>query len=57
MLTLHPLDVAISVSDHMHLKILTPAKILQKLPVALVLVKASSTFENLLSEIRQITYS
>ena len=36
------------------LKILTPKQMLQRLPIALAQVKASNTFENLLSEIRQI---
>ena len=30
---------------------------LQRLPIALARVKAGNTFENLLNEIRQITYS
>ena len=45
------------VSSHSNLKILTPKEILQKLPIALVQVKASNTSENLLNEIRQIIYS
>ena len=36
------------------MKILTPKKMLQRLPVALAQVKASNTSENLLNEIRQI---
>ena len=39
------------------LKILTPKQMLQTLPIALAQVKASNTSENLLKEIRQITYS
>ena len=39
------------------LKILTPKKILQRLPLALAQVKAGSTSENLLNEICQIIYS
>ena len=38
-------------------KILNPKQILQRLPIALAQVKAGSTSENLLNEIRQITYS
>ena len=30
---------------------------LQRLPIALAQVKAGNTFENLLNEVRQITYS
>ena len=39
------------------LKILTPKQMLQRLPIALVQVKAGNNSENLLSEIRQIIYS
>ena len=39
------------------LKILTPKQMLQRLPIALALVKAGNTSENLLNEIRQIIYS
>ena len=38
-------------------KILTPKQMLQRLPIALTQVKAGSTSENLLNEIRQIIYS
>ena len=38
------------------LKILTPEKTLQRLPIALAQVKASNTSEKLLNEIRQIIY-
>ena len=38
------------------LKILTPKQMLQRLPIALVQVKAVNTPENLLNEIRQIIY-
>ena len=38
-------------------KILNPKQILQRLPIALAQVKADNTSENLLNEIRQITYS
>ena len=39
------------------LKILTPKKILQRLPIALAQVKAGNNSESLLNEIRQIVYS
>ena len=39
------------------LKILTPKQIIQRLPIALVQVKAGHTSENLLNKIRQIIYS
>ena len=39
------------------IKILTPKKMLQKLPVALAQVEAGNTSEKLLNEIRQIIYS
>ena len=39
------------------LKILTPNQMLHILPTALVQVKAGSTFENILTEIKQIIYS
>ena len=39
------------------LKILTPKKIIQRLPIALAQVKAGNNSENLLNEIRQIIYS
>ena len=38
------------------IKILTPKKMLQTLPIALVQVKAGNTSENFLNEIRQIIY-
>ena len=38
------------------LKILTPKQILQRLPIALVQVKARNNSESLLNEIRQIVY-
>ena len=37
--------------------ILIPEQILQKLPIALVQLKAGNTSENLLNEMRQILYS
>ena len=39
------------------LKILSPKKMLQKLPIALPQVKADNNSENLSSEIRQSVYS
>ena len=39
------------------LKILTPKQMLERLPIAQAQVKAGNTSENLLNEIRQITYS
>ena len=39
------------------LSILTPKKMLQRLPIALAQVKAGNNSENLLNEIRQIIYS
>ena len=39
------------------LKILTPKKLLQRLPIALAQVKAGNNSKNLLNEIRQIVYS
>ena len=39
------------------LKILTAEQMFQRLPIALAQVKADSTFENLLNEIRQTIYS
>ena len=43
--------------DGEEFKILTPKQMLQRLPIALVQVKAGNTSENLLNEIRQIIYS
>ena len=39
------------------LKILTPKQMLQRLPIALVQIKASNNSKSLLNEIRQIVYS
>ena len=39
------------------LKVLSPKQILQRLPIAISLVKVSNTHENLLNEISQIIYS
>ena len=38
------------------LKMLTPKRMLQRLPIALAQVKAGNNSENLLNEIRQIVY-
>ena len=43
------------VSDRRQFKVLTPDQLLQRLPIALVQVKASNTSEKLLNQIRQIT--
>ena len=39
------------------LKILPPKQMLQRLPIAILQVKAGSNSENLLNEIKQIVYS
>ena len=39
------------------LKVLTPKKMLQSLPIALAQIKAGNNSESLLNEIRQIAYS
>ena len=54
MLALHPSDLARlpKVFDRMLLKKSAPMQMLRKLPVALALVKACNTSENLLSEVR-----
>ena len=39
------------------LKILTPKKMLQRLPVALAQIEAGNNSDSLLNEIRQIVYS
>ena len=44
-------------SEGKGLKILTPKQMLQRLPIALVQVKAGNDSESLLNEIRQIVYS
>ena len=43
--------------DHSKLKILSPKQTLQRLPIALVQVKAGNNSKSLLNEIRQIVYS
>ena len=50
------LDRVSMVSDGMQIKILDPKEMLQKLSIALVLVKAGNTSENLLNEICQIFF-
>ena len=45
------------VSKHSNLKILSPKQMLQRLTIALLQIKASTTSENLLNKIRQIIYS
>ena len=52
------LDIAgvAKASDCLYIKIFSPKQMLQRLPVALVQVKAGNTSENLLKEIRQIIY-
>ena len=44
-------------TDHSKLKILRLKQMLQRLPIALTLVKAGNNSESLLNEIRQIFYS
>ena len=44
-------------SDHSNLKILSPTKMLQRLPIAFAQLKTGNPFENLLNEIRQMIYS
>ena len=46
-----------NVFDRKPIKILTPKQMLQRLPKALAQEKAGNTSENLINEIRQITYS
>ena len=43
--------------NHYKLKVLMPKQMLQRLPIALVQVKAGNNSESLLNEIRQIVYS
>ena len=43
--------------NHSKLKILSPKQMLQRLPIALVQVKAGNNSESLLNEIRQIVNS
>ena len=46
-----------NVSDLSNLKILSPKQMVQRLPIALLQVKARNTSEKLLNEIRKIIYS
>ena len=50
-------DTGILNSDYSKYKILTPKQMLQRLPIALALVKAGNNSESLSNEIRQIVYS
>ena len=50
-------EAKIKASKRTGLKILTSNKMFQRLPIALVQVKAGNSSENLLNEIRQIAYS
>ena len=57
-------DFSLNLSEAKHasfhgkgLKILTPQKILQRLPIALAQAKVDDTYKNLLTEICQIIYS
>ena len=47
---------AAKVSDRTRLKILTPKQMLQRLPIALVQVKAGSMSKNVLNQICQMIY-
>ena len=52
-----PIEVTGRTSDlALHLKILTPKQILQRLPTALAQVKADNTSEKLLNEIGRIIH-
>ena len=50
-------DVGILNSDYSKYKILTPKQMLQRLPIALALVKAGNNSKSLSNEIRKIVYS
>ena len=43
--------------DNSKLKVITPKKMLQRLPIALAQVKTSNNSESILNKIRQIVYS
>ena len=43
--------------DNSKLKVITPKKMLQRLPIALAHVKAGNNSESILNKIRQIVYS
>ena len=51
------LDYEAKVSDGLHLEILSPKQMFQRLPIAFAQVKAGNIFEKLLNKIRQMTYS
>ena len=51
------LDAVYKAANGTRLKLLTSKQMLQRLPIALAQVKAGSTSEGLLNEIRQIVYS
>ena len=51
------LDLKLCTKPNREQGILSPKKMLQRLPVALAQVKASNNLENLFNEIRQIVYS
>ena len=44
----------VEIFELLHLKILSPKQMLQRLPIALTLVEPGNTYENLLIEIRQL---
>ena len=50
-------EAKLKVTKGAGLKILIPKQMLQRLPIALVQLKADNNSENLLNEIRQIIYS
>ena len=50
-------SVGILNPDHCKLKVLTPKQMLQRLPIALALVKSGNNSESLLNQIRQIVCS
>ena len=50
-------EAKIKATEGKGLKILTPKKMLQRLPIALAQVKAGNNSESLLNEIRKIVYS
>ena len=50
------LACVVEVFELLHLKILSPKQMLQRLPIALAQVKPGNTYENLLIEIRQVIY-
>ena len=56
LLTLKSRIFPIKSTQGRELKISTPKQMLQRLPIAFAQVKEGNTSENLLNEIRQITY-